>query len=269
MRHKRHSMQYMIFSVFIQTFRAIANFASHGSFGYYSRNRSDRSGSQIHYDLMAYSYCWSRNRPYSGSIGHAYLKEKQELCTLLNLPKPKKFGIPNLHARQYSENPPHLTATAIFNEKFRNHLRSKLTDDLQMQHERIVIHIRRGDVNKHDHPNRFIDTDIYIRLFEELRARYPRYELVVHTESQGSEDVLSSLSSTCKIMLDAPLTEVWRDLITSRVCVIAKSSFSYVPALFCDGVVFYFPFWHEVPAGWEPILVDEMRLIRQGDDRIH
>lgn len=258
-------MRYYAISIILHIVRSVINIASSGSIGHYSKNRSDRSGAQIHDDLMAYSYCWKNNKEYHGSVGTAFLAEKIALCKLLNLPSPKKYGIPNLRADQYRENTYDLRASTIFSTDFLNHIRAQLPPNLQIKEPKIVVHIRRGDVNKRDYPHRYIDIDIYANLISNLVLQHPIREVTVHTESSGSEDIIENLGPKCKVMLDAPLEDVWKDIITSSVCVIAKSSFSYVPALFSSGLVMYFPFWHDPPEGWHPISIDTNDMTEPAD----
>ena len=57
--------------------------------------------------------------------------------------------------------------------------------------------------------------------------------------------------------LDTPLEDVWRALMTADVVVMAKSSFSFAPALLNGKAkVWYTPFWHSPLPGWQIISND-------------
>jgi hypothetical protein len=50
--------------------------------------------------------------------------------------------------------------------------------------------------------------------------------------------------------LDAKLNSAWEDMINAEILVIAKSSFSYVAALYSKATFVYQPFWHEKKSEW-------------------
>jgi len=116
----------------------------------------------------------------------------------------------------------------------------------------VVIHIRRGDVNLTDHPKRFTEIDYYVDLIQRIKAHSPRFTFMVHSERQNlSIEEIQTLESIGTLLkLDTDLTEAWDDMIRAEILVLAKSSFSYVPALFCSGTVVYSPFWHHKRYNW-------------------
>jgi len=72
----------------------------------------------------------------------------------------------------------------------------------------------------------------------------------IYSESESFESWSEFLKLGCQLKLGTSLTECWQAFINSDVLILSRSSFSYVPALYCKGLVIYSDFWHKPVEGW-------------------
>lgn len=154
----------------------------------------------------------------------------------------------NLHA--YSEQHPTAYQTAV--TEFRNKYRGrKWVPGVCVL---LSAHIRRGDVTVFTHPDRFTPNQRVLAVIRHHvhmnEAAGKRCVITIH--SQGMHrDFKDFESEGCQIALnDNPLDTI-QALISSDVLIIAKSSFSYVAGLLCQGEVLYEPFWHKPLPHWK------------------
>jgi hypothetical protein len=106
----------------------------------------------------------------------------------------------------------------------------------------IAIHIRRGDVNKNDHPNRFTDNYLYIEIIKKLKIKYPGYK--IHIFSQGVHGDFQDLGLDICFQLNTDIMETFHSLVRSKVLIMSKSSLSYSAALLNENTVYYMDFHH-------------------------
>ncbi|MFO1183209.1 MAG: hypothetical protein U1E56_00315 [Bauldia sp.] len=119
----------------------------------------------------------------------------------------------------------------------------------------IAVHIRRGDVNALTSAARYtgnaILADRIRRLQQSCREAQLPFRTVVH--SQGRLDDFRELAELgCEFRLDAKPLDSLSELVAADVLVMAKSSYSYVAAMLCEGIVIYEPFWHAPHKTWLP-----------------
>jgi hypothetical protein len=158
---------------------------------------------------------------------------------------------------------------AFFTDSFRNacrrhfleknqqrltHFKQKVSKERGLYH--VAMHIRRGDILD---PNRWIDQSSYATVGREICRDHPN--VVIHVFSSGRNrdggwTVLEKeLGDACREVvfhLDGVEFDDWAHFVAADALVISKSSYSYVPALFASGDV-YFPasFWHLPLAHWK------------------
>lgn len=116
-----------------------------------------------------------------------------------------------------------------------------------------AIHVRRGDVSNDRHKRRFTPVE---RLFPAVSAVQAAAErahqdvsFVVH--SNGAPDELRPLAELgCMLCTDTDPLDSLRDMALANILVAAKSSFSYVAALLCEGLVVFEPYWNPPLPGW-------------------
>lgn len=136
---------------------------------------------------------------------------------------------------------------------------------------KIVVHIRRGDVNPCRYPERYLPNDHYMRLIEkywptEMQLSSSNYtssfqtelpstgtmtektvRVIIYSESESYEsfDVFYKYNYT--VLLDtSDLGAIWNDIIDADVFIMSRSSFSHVPAILnMKGKIIFTPFWEQ------------------------
>lgn len=132
----------------------------------------------------------------------------------------------------------------------------------------LSIHIRRGDVNSKNHPGRYLDDEVYVKIMKKIMKENESFSISLHSQKPFNGDLKQytktfgkkltiHLDSTWKShneddlnkMLDSILKD-WKIMINSGILVTSKSSFSYTPALLNINEVHYIPFWHPKLKYW-------------------
>lgn len=117
----------------------------------------------------------------------------------------------------------------------------------------IAVHVRRGDANKAAHPKYFTDDDLICRTIGDAMAACASLGLRcrVNLYSEGRpEDFARFVDMGCNLHLDESVFTTLDNMIRADIFVMAKSSFSYVPALLSGGIKLYERFSHPARAGW-------------------
>lgn len=126
----------------------------------------------------------------------------------------------------------------------------------------IALHLRRGDVQKQSHPNRWVENYEYVQVMSNIISRYRRTNtstpIEFHVYSQGYptdfSELLKCANTSQKVTVTLHLNELLEHTIHGMVIadelIMGRSSFSYVAALYNNGIVHYFPFWHRPLAHW-------------------
>lgn len=140
---------------------------------------------------------------------------------------------------------PSLYYTPAVLQKIRNHYYSTAKPTIPFID--IAIHIRRGDVNKEAHPDRYVDNTDYIKIITGLRNKYPERKITVFSE--GTVDDFKGLEADV-FTLNGSVTETFHSLVQAKILVTSRSSFSYAAALLNENTVYYFPFWHKKLDHW-------------------
>ena len=103
-----------------------------------------------------------------------------------------------------------------------------------------AVHVRRGDVHKRDR-KRFTPDSKILGVVDALRGR----GMAVHVYSEGAvEDFDEYAKRGATVHLGGSVLEAWSAFLAARCLVVARSSFSYVPAALREGGVVFEPFWH-------------------------
>ncbi len=128
----------------------------------------------------------------------------------------------------------------------------------------IAVHIRRGDVTKNSsNPNiqmRWLDTDYYRRVLEQLLERLAGKNPQIYVFSQGTKEEFERELpfSNVHYCLDMSAQNTFWHLAQADILIISKSSFSYKPALLSSGIVIAPKhFWHGYPVLDRWVVVDE------------
>jgi hypothetical protein len=197
-----------------------------------------------------------------------HLSAKSFLDTL------KKYGMPgsncnilissNSLARDLSV---HGSASSWYTPRLRQELRNgfiwKKPLAFNTGSTSIAIHIRRGDVKEGFGlwEARGTSDQWRFSLIAQLKTLVPRADIHVFSNLEGdssSSEYDGYRARGATVHLDeADPIETWAHLVAADVFVMAKSSFSYVPALLNDNCLVYQGFWHTPLDGWVSAQADE------------
>lgn len=116
----------------------------------------------------------------------------------------------------------------------------------------IAIHIRRGDVVQRKQAGRFIQNKDYNIVIQRLQKEYPNYSIGIYSE--GIIDDFKDIDFDKKnfILNGNPLVS-FHHLVTAKVLVVAKSSFSFAAAILNEGDIWYIPAKHKPFDDWKVI----------------
>ena len=121
----------------------------------------------------------------------------------------------------------------------------------------IAIHIRRGDVNQINHPNRYMPTEYFKTVAEKIMNQYTNANICIFTEITAENkhefDIFNNMN--VKIIANEDVLTTLDYIIRADILVMCKSSFSYIAGLYNKNIVLYTDFWHNPMAHWEIISV--------------
>lgn len=262
---------------------------------FYSSPRGDRSGSALIDMLSAHAFAWTLGRQYGGMCGPIYdvADDHRRMIQILgledHLPYPSEpvsceslQGSPTsmqLHLETYMD----WKNSGIFTTEWLDFMqqhrklparglssRPKSLDQYK-RYDRILVHIRRGDVTPCSSEYvRYTPNAHYFHLIN----NYARdnndtfYNVTIYSEAESFEswqDFNFSQQSNveCNLALDGDMADVWRDMLgyndepsTHLILVLSFSTFSFVPAMFANRsttTVIYTPFWHKPLPHWDVV----------------
>lgn len=119
----------------------------------------------------------------------------------------------------------------------------------------IAVYIRRGDVDRAGNPRRFTSNETYVPVLDRLKERYPGRRILVFSEGNPEDFRDLGLEDT-QLRLNEDIPTTFHSLVTAKVLVMAKSSFSYAAALINPHTVCYQNFWHKPLNHWDTVLFD-------------
>lgn len=159
------------------------------------------------------------------------------------------LGICNRHPEFYTAIIPRLR------EKYATSDKSGIALDKGDEDLMVAVHIRRGDVSKHDAVtgSRFTDDAHLLQKVRDILDVTRELGLTarVNIYSQGrAEDFAGFAELGCHLQIDKDAFETVHNLAMSDVLVTAKSAFSFVAGLLSRGVKIYEPFDTVPPGDW-------------------
>ena len=116
----------------------------------------------------------------------------------------------------------------------------------------IALHIRRGDVDKKTHPDRYTDNNKYKKIIRFLLKTYP--DDIITIFSEGSiHDFHDLQQDRVVFQLNGTIEETFHSFVRAKVLVTAKSAFSYCAALLNENEVYYIPWRHKPLKHWKQL----------------
>lgn len=218
--------------------------------------KSDGFGAQYQAIMSGIAYCKFKNYNYI----HTPFKKIAHNGNIKSLNN--FIGIPNLNSknninidikRSYSKkvhqskNPSKYYTSDVINI-LRNYYYS--TSKPVIEPKDIAIHIRRGDAK--NMPARHTSNNDYIKIIKFFKEKYPKYNIVIFSE--GSIEDFDSLNNTnVSFQLNESIEKTFHELVSAKILVSARSSFSYAAAILNSNEVYYIDFWHKPLDHWKII----------------
>jgi hypothetical protein len=125
--------------------------------------------------------------------------------------------------------------------------------------KKIAIHVRRGDVDPVNYPDRFVPIEKYIKIVNKFNKLYSNSKIFIITEiDEKNKDEFNVFNSqkeynNVKILANIDVIESLGYMIKADILVTCKSSFSYIPAIYNQNIVYYIDFWHKPLDNWKNI----------------
>jgi hypothetical protein len=121
----------------------------------------------------------------------------------------------------------------------------------------IALHVRRGDVVQENgtlrHPHRYTSNAASLRVLDcvlegvDKAGRQAEVHLFSDGDPAGFQDFADRGIS---VHVSGSTFSAFHHLASADILIMAKSSFSYVAALLCDGIKVYEKFWHKPLPDW-------------------
>ena len=125
----------------------------------------------------------------------------------------------------------------------------------------IAVHLRRGDVTIDNKESfRYSPNDYSVRVVKQVLSvlRGLGISATVHVYSQGrNSDFADFEPLRVSLHINESPFVTFHNLVKADMLIMAKSSFSYAPALLSRGVKIYEPFWHAPLSHWITTDVDK------------
>lgn len=222
---------------------------------YTIQGKRDGFGAQYQAIMSGIAYCEKTNSTYVHTpfqeIAHGCNPSRANNFVGIHT-QPSKAGLSKIVAKKYFDevhyckNPSEYYTDKVL-EKLRKfyYLNEKpFVGDID-----IAIHIRRGDVGKH-FATRYTDNDVYIQFIQQFKRKYPEYTIVIFSEGKYQDFKHLGLGKEC-FRLNLDVFETFHSLVSAKVLVQAKSSFSYCAGLLNANTVYWMNgFWHKKLDHW-------------------
>lgn len=106
----------------------------------------------------------------------------------------------------------------------------------------VAMHIRRGDVSSGD-ANRYTPDEWYLQTARLIREALPDADIHAWSSTEGSEQTITDFKNFTDngiaVHLDGDPLDAWAHFAAAQVLVLARGTFSRVPALLSSGCVVY------------------------------
>jgi hypothetical protein len=223
--------------------------------------RGDGFGSQYQSVMSAIAYCEYNNLIFKHvsfyKIAHnTDARKMNEFIGVKNDPE-----VENLQANiiekcgynpavHYSKTPDIYYTDNVIN-KLRMYYYS--TPKPQVEVNDIAIHIRRGDVTKHNIKvlPRYTENEVYKRYIKMLKSKYPGYKIHIHSEGKPRDFLdITSNEENIELHLNEDIQVTYHTLVTAKILVASKSSFSYTAAILNENEIYYIPMIHHPLQKW-------------------
>ena len=247
------------------------------------KGKTDGAGAQLHAQLSVIAFCRAAGMHYLhtplSKVEHTTTPEEvsawEGFLRLSDFAHPAAdSGLPEVNLLDFTAGPAGQSAGVIavaehlhkyldWKPHIYEPLQPKLRQAAFMGHKAelsaptwIALHVRRGDLDLIRHKDRYTHNAQIIARLRTVSERYPdasgtsgALRLFSQGDAVDFADVTAAFPDI-ELHLDTPPIETIRGLANSRNLMMARSSFSYIAALLCEGRVIYEPFWHAPLPRW-------------------
>ena len=278
---------------------------------WYFHPNGDRSGAVILRALMAHAYAFANEREFMGICKTGGKADRVRECLhglglsgVLNVSCPPNFNRSlYLEEKSYGEKlnfaPREELRYELMTLQWLSHIKSLRhkgsrttgegntyekfpsgTSESGSRHiyQNVVVHVRHGDVSpcskyKYD---RYLPNSYYLQLLDQhpLLRNATLGTVTIFSESRTMEPFDDFTARGYKMSLDTNLSDVWRAFASADLMIASRSTFSYSPAMFNDGIVilppietnkFYNQFPHIIYQNWSQ---EELQSMYNQTDRL-
>lgn len=206
----------------------------------------DGLGSHLLVFILGYAIAYKNNYNYiqnSNTIHKKeiekfgfYVDDDKRIDILENNPKKKNIG----------KEDKILTPDVM--EKLRQMLNIEINSDYDW-----VIHIRRRDVSRTQHKERYIKDESYEKLVKQIREKHGNKQkiLICSEGGHGSFNYLKKYN--VDLCLNEDIFKTLGYMMGAQNLIIGKSCYSYIAGIYSKKNVYYFPFWHKEMEHWKNI----------------
>ena len=137
----------------------------------------------------------------------------------------------------------HWLTEGILKSKWKH---SPINKPFKKDEDKIGVHIRRGDVTKNAHPNRWVNDETYIKIIDSVLAT--KNNTKVHIFSEGKlEDFKAYEKYSPNLHINGSEFETFNKMTKCETLITGKSAFSYFASILSSNNIIAIPFWHEYP----------------------
>ena len=116
----------------------------------------------------------------------------------------------------------------------------------------IAIHIRRGDVVQKKQIARFVTTSNYIDIIRMLKEKHPGFSICIFSEGRRKDFSCLDCFEDLNYILNGDPLVTFHNLVTAKVLVTARSSFSLSAGILNQGKIYHVPYCKHRPLdNWE------------------
>jgi len=116
----------------------------------------------------------------------------------------------------------------------------------------IAIHIRRGDVNLKNHPDRYVSIEKIKIIYDFLNKKYENTNFCIFTEinddNKNEFEIFNNLNINIISNEDQIIT--FDHMVNSDVLFVCKSTYSYLAGMYNTNTVYCYNFWHKPLENW-------------------
>jgi hypothetical protein len=203
----------------------------------------DGLGSQLLVFITGYAIAYKNNYNYIQNSNTIHKKDIEKYGFYVNNDAQVDISERNPKLKYFGKE------DELFTNEVMDNLRAILSIKINEEYD-WVIHIRRRDVSRTQHKERYIKDETYEKLVKQIREKYGNEQKILIC-SEGVQKNFNYLNKyNVKLYLNEDIHDTMGCMIGAKNLVIGKSDYSYIAGLYNTKNVYYFPFWHKGMEHW-------------------